>query len=215
METLGGNRGSVTVIGAVSPPGGAFSEPVTQHTRRFIRCYWALDTTLANARHYPSIHWLRSYSEYVGDVSEWWRDVDVDWVSLRQSALDILVKEDRLQQIVKLVGPDVLPDQQRLVLFVAELLKNGFLQQNAFDDVDMYSSPAKQVGMLRLMVSLHEKGLAAINAGAPLLMVRELSCVQEIVRAKYTIANDDTEGMRALQRKMEREMEELTRRYGR
>ena len=121
------------------PPGGDFSEPVTQHTRRFIRCFWALDTDLANARHYPAIHWLKSYSEYVDEVAEWWEKVDPDWrAPARARRIDILQQEDRLQQIVKLVGPDVLPDTQRLILFIAELLKNGFLQQNAFDEVDMY-----------------------------------------------------------------------------
>ena len=214
VTTLSGAKGSVSIVGAVSPPGGDFSEPVTQHTRRFIRCYWALDTLLANARHYPSIHWLKSYSEYIGDVTPWWEEVDVDWARLRQAALDILLKEDKLQQIVKLVGPDVLPDQQRLVLFVAELIKNGFLQQNAFDEVDMYSSPAKQVGLLRIMVDLYEKGLAVINAGAPLMMLRELACMQEVVRAKYTISNDDVEGLRALHRKMGNELDDLRRRYG-
>lgn len=214
VKTLSGQKGSVSIIGSVSPPGGDFSEPVTQHTRRFIRCYWALDTTLANARHYPSIHWLHSYSEYLDAVSSWWAGVDVDWSKLRQSAMDILQREDRLQQIVKLVGPDVLPDQQRLVLFVAELLKNAFLQQNAFDDVDMYSTPTKQVQLLRILVELYERGLAVINAGAPLVMVRELGCIQEIVRAKYSIANDDKAAMGALQHRMESELEDVQRRYG-
>ena len=214
VTTLSETTGSVSIIGSVSPPGGDFSEPVTQHTRRFIRCYWALDTTLANARHYPSIHWLHSYSEYVDEVSGWWSRVNVDWARLRQSAMDILQKEDRLGQIVKLVGPDVLPDQQRLVLFVAELLKNAFLQQNAFDKIDRYSTPEKQVQLLRILVSLYERGLAVINAGAPLLMVRELPCVQDILRAKYTIPNDDTAALVALQQKVESDIEGLQRRYG-
>jgi V/A-type H+-transporting ATPase subunit A len=213
VQTLSGQKGSVSIVGAVSPPGGDFSEPVTQHTKRFIRCYWALDTLLANARHYPSINWLKSYSEYIADVTPWWQKVDVDWAMLRQKALDILLKEEHLQQIVKLVGPDVLPDQERLVLWVAELIKNGFLQQNAFDPTDMYSSPAKQVGILRIMVDLHERGLAAINAGVPLTMLRELPCAQEVVRAKYTIPNDDVAGLGTLQRKMENDVEELRRRY--
>ena len=215
VKTLSDRTGSVSIMGAVSPPGGDFSEPVTQHTRRFIRCYWALDTTLANARHYPSIHWLNSYSEYVEDMAGWWESVDVDWSRLRRSAMDILHREDRLQRIVKLVGPDVLPDQQRLVLFVAELIKDAFLQQDAFNDIDRYSTPARQVQLLRILVELYERGLTIINAGAPLMMVRELPCVQDIVRARFTIANDDTDAMSALHRKIESDLDNLQGRYSR
>ncbi|HEX9012812.1 MAG TPA: V-type ATP synthase subunit A, partial [Anaerolineaceae bacterium] len=122
VETLSGLTGSVSVIGAVSPPGGDFSEPVTQHTKRFIRCYWALDKALASARHYPSVNWLDSYSEYMSDVAGWWRQkVGRDWYSMRTQAMEILSEEDRLSQIVKLVGPDTLPDEQRLILETARL----------------------------------------------------------------------------------------------
>ena len=215
VRALSGQQGSVSIVGAVSPPGGDFSEPVTQHTRRFIRCYWALDTLLANARHYPSINWLTSYSEYLDEVRPWWESVDAEWFRLRQVAMDILQREDRLQQIVKLVGPDVLPDQQRLVLFVAELIKNGFLQQNAFDPVDMYTDPGKQVGLLRLLVEMYERSLAAIERGAPLVAVRELPIIQEIVRAKYTVANQDVAAMSALRERVLKELEAVERRYAR
>jgi len=191
VTTLGGKEASVTVIGSVSPPGGDFSEPVTQHTRRFIRAYWALDTLLASSRHYPAIHWLVSYSEYVPDVRAWWSKVDPKWSEHRQSALEILQREDKLQQIVKLVGPDVLPEQERLVLFVAELLKNAFLQQSAFDPVDMYCSPKKQMALLKVILTVHERGRAAIARGAPLVTLRGMPVIEEIMRAKSTIPNDD------------------------
>ena len=124
VETLNGDQGSVSVIGAVSPPGGDFSEPVTQHTKRFIRCFWALDKALASARHFPSINWLDSYSEYLKDVADWWQQkVGQDWLAQRNKAMELLSEESRLSQIVKLVGPDALPDEQRLILETARLLR--------------------------------------------------------------------------------------------
>ena len=154
VTTLAGECGSVSIVGGVSPPGGDFSEPVTQHTRRFIRCFWALDTVLANARHYPSINWLQSYSEYVEDVGAWWEKLSPDWSEMRTEALTLLQREDRLQQIVNLVGPDTLPDSQRLILFIAEIFKDGFLSQSAFDETDMYCSPERQVVLLRIILIL-------------------------------------------------------------
>jgi len=197
----------------VSPPGGDFSEPVTQHTRRFIRCFWALDTTLANARHYPAIHWLRSYSEYVEDVAGWWQEVEPDWPALRQKLIEILQREDKLQQIVKLVGPDVLPDSHRLVLLVADMIKNGFLQQNAFDEVDMYSTPAKQAALLRLLVEFHDRASRLIGKGAPLVRIRELSCINDIIRARSTVPNDQPEGIAAIHDAMRSQFDELERSY--
>ena len=213
VQTLSGAEGSISIIGAVSPPGGDFSEPVTQHTRRFIRCFWALDTTLANARHYPAIHWLRSYSEYVEDVADWWKEVEPEWPALRQKLIDILQREDKLQQIVKLVGPDVLPDSHRLVLLVAEMIKNGFLQQNAFDEVDMYSTPAKQAALLRLLVEFHDRADRLIGKGAPLVRIRELSCINDIVRARSTVPNDEPERLAAIHDTMRRQLDELERSY--
>ena len=156
VETLNGKLGSVSIIGAVSPPGGDFSEPVTQHTSRFVRCFWALDKSLASARHFPSVNWLDSYSEYLEDVSGWWRgQVEQDWYGMRAQAMDILNKEDHLSQIVKLVGPDALPDEQRLTLETDRLLREGFLQQNAMDDIDAYSTVQKQMRMLDLILYFH------------------------------------------------------------
>ena len=211
--TLAGGNGSVTIVGAVSPMGGDFSEPITQHTRRFIRCFWALDSTLANARHYPAIHWLRSYSEYVDEVAAWWQNIDAEWPQLRAKAIDTLQKEDRLQQIVKLVGPDVLPDSQRLVLFAAELLKDGFLAQNAFDAVDMYSIPAKQVHLLRILLMIHERGAQAIEAGAALHQVTHLPCMQKVLRAKLTVPNDQLTQLVALEREVRDQFDGLIKEF--
>ena len=214
-QVLSGEKGSISIIGAVSPPGGDLSEPVTQHTRRFTRCFWALDTILANARHYPAIHWLRSYSEYIDEVDGWWETVDVEWASLRTQAMELLQQEDKLQQIVKLVGPDVLPDSQRLVLFVAELLKNGFLQQNAFDDVDMYSDPHKQVFLLRQFLFLHTRGLEIINKGGTLARIRELPVIQDLTRARNTIRNGDRERFEWLHQRLTDELDAVEKEVGR
>ena len=213
VATLGGERGSVTVVGAVSPMGGDFSEPVTQHTRRFIRCFWALDRDLANARHYPAIHWLTSYSEYVDDVAEWWEQIDPEWRQLRARAIDTLQKEARLQQIVKLVGPDVLPDSQRVILFVAELLKEGFLQQNAFDEVDMYCVPQKQMRLLRAILTILDRSREIINRGAPLHQITRLPCIQRVLRSKSRIPNTKLEEFTELEEEVRRELDELERQY--
>jgi V/A-type H+-transporting ATPase subunit A len=213
VTTLAGERASVSIVGAVSPPGGDFSEPVTQHTRRFIRCFWALDTELANARHYPSIHWLHSYSEYVEDVSSWWQKEDPDWVELRTEALTLLQREDRLQQIVKLVGPDVLPDSQRLILFIAEIMKDGFLAQGAFDENDMYCTPERQVSLLRVILSLYRRGRDLIQGGVSLTRIRSLGCVPQILRAKTAFSNKDIEKMTELAKKVIDETEMLAKEH--
>lgn len=211
VTTLAGSRGSVSIVGAVSPPGGDFSEPVTQHTRRFIRCFWALDTVLANARHYPSINWLESYSEYVEDVSGWWGKQSPDWAEMRSEALTLLQREDRLQQIVKLVGPDALPESQRLILFIAELFKDGFLAQSAFDANDMYCPPDRQVALLRIILTLHRRGRALIQAGVPLARVRGLACVPQVMRAKSAIGT--TEELAKLEKRVGEELDALAKEF--
>ena len=211
VTTLAGDRASVSIVGAVSPPGGDFSEPVTQHTRRFIRCFWALDTELANARHYPSIHWLRSYSEYVEDVSAWWAKQTPDWSELRTEALTLLQREDRLQQIVKLVGPDVLPDAQRLILFIAEIMKDGFLAQSAFDENDMYCPPERQVALLRIILTLYHKGRDLVQAGVPLARVREMPAIPQVLRAKSAFSNTETEKVAELERRVHAELDALAK----
>ncbi len=213
VETLAERDGSVTIIGSVSPQGGDFTEPVTQHTRRFTRCFWALNTTLANARHYPSIHWLDSYSEYGDDVAEWWDTVAVRWHELRQEAAEVLQREGKLQQIVKLVGPDVLPDSQRLVLVMAEIIKVGFLQQNAFDEVDAYCTPKKQAVMLDAMLEYHRRASAVIERGAPLVRLTELPCRLALMRAKSHIKNDDDAALAALKQSVIEELAPLEAEY--
>ena len=211
VTTLAGERGSVSIVGAVSPPGGDFSEPVTQHTRRFIRCFWALDTVLANARHYPSINWLQSYSEYVEDVGAWWEMQSPDWSEMRTEALTLLQREDRLQQIVKLVGPDALPDSQKLILFIAEIFKDGFLAQNAFDENDMYCPPERQVALLRIILTLYRRSRDLIQAGAPLARIRGLACVPLVMRAKSAIGT--TQKLVELEKQIGAELDALAKEF--
>jgi V/A-type H+-transporting ATPase subunit A len=211
VTTLAGQPASVTIVGAVSPPGGDFSEPVTQHTRRFIRCFWALDTELANARHFPSIHWLRSYSEYVEDVAGWWQKHAPDWNELRTEALALLQREERLQQIVKLVGPDVLPDAQRLVLFIAEMLKDGFLAQDSFDQKDTYCTPERQVALLRMIMTIYRQAQDLIRAGVPLVHIRNLGCIPHVLRAKADFANTDMQKLAALESRVFEELKALSK----
>ncbi len=211
VKALGGREGSISVIGAVSPPGGDFSEPVTQHTKRFIRCFWALDRDLANARHYPAISWIDSYSEYAEEVRPWWEKVSADWSGARERAIDLLKREQKLSQIVKLIGPDALPDNQRLILLTADMMKNGFLQQNAYDDIDMFCAPEKQVRILKLVMDFHTRALAILQLGGPLQKLRELGCIGKIVRAKSVIRNDELGRLDEIETLMNEEMDALER----
>ena len=213
VDALCGQEGSVSVIGAVSPPGGDFSEPVTQHTKRFIRCFWALDRELANSRHYPAIGWIDSYSEYADEVKEWWDNLDPRWAKVRLEALELLKKEQKLQAIVRLIGPDALPDYERIVLIVADMIKNGFLQQNAFDAIDVYSVPEKQIQILLLMMEFYNRGAAVIKAGAPLSKVNSLPVKEEIVRLKTTVPNDKLEMIKETESRFEEQMGGLERMY--
>jgi V/A-type H+-transporting ATPase subunit A len=191
------------------------SRSVTQHTKRFIRCFWALDRDLANARHYPAISWTDSYSEYAEELKGWWETVNSQWEKVRAAALELLKREQRLAQIVKLIGPDALPDNERLTLLTADIIKNGFLQQNAFDEVDMYSVPEKQVRILKLIMDFNTRAQAVIKAGAPIIKVRQLSCHERIVRAKSTIPNDKLEAFDELDRLMNEEFDNLAKEYKR
>ncbi len=211
--SLEGQEGSVSVIGAVSPPGGDFSEPVTQHTKRFIRCFWALDRELANARHYPAIGWIDSYSEYADEVRDWWEVHNPLWGSLRQEALELLKNENRLQQIVRLIGPDALPDSERLVLRVAEMIKNGFLQQNAFDDIDKYCSTDKQIAILELMMNYYKRAAACIKAGATLSQVVALPVCDEIVRIKMVYKNEEMDKINEIRNHLDSQISEVERLY--
>ncbi len=207
--SLEGEEGSVSVIGAVSPPGGDFSEPVTQHTKRFIRCFWALDRDLANARHYPAIGWINSYSEYAAEVREWWEKHNPVWWTVRTEALELLKKEDRLQSIVRLIGPDSLASSDQLVLKVSEMIKNGFLQQNAFDDVDMYCSSEKQIMIIQLIMDFYKRSLALVKSGCPLLKINSMSSADEIVRIKMVVPNDKLEQIGEIRDRMNSQFAEL------
>jgi V/A-type H+-transporting ATPase subunit A len=210
VETLSGQLGSVSVIGAVSPPGGDFSEPVTQNTKRFIRCFWALDKSLASARHFPAINWLDSYSEYLEDVAGWWRkQVGMDWLSLRNEAMQILTEENRLSQIVKLVGPDALPDDQRLTLETARLLREGFLQQDALDPVDGYSTVQKQVQMLELILHFHRLALPIVKRGAPIERIHKLPVLDRLIRMKTQFTNQEVEKLAMIKKEIDEQMNQL------
>ncbi len=213
VTALCGQEGSVSVIGAVSPPGGDFSEPVTQHTKRFIRCFWALDRELANARHYPAIGWIESYSEYADEVRTWWDNLDPRWAGVRLEALDLLKREQRLQQIVRLIGPDALPDADRLVLTIAEMIKNGFLQQSAFDEVDVYSVPEKQILILQLIMEFYRRAAAIIKMGAPLIRITDLPVREEIIRIKTSVPNDKLDQIGIVEAHMNEQLSSIERLY--
>lgn len=207
--SLEGEEGSVSVIGAVSPPGGDFSEPVTQHTKRFIRCFWALDRDLANARHYPAIGWINSYSEYASEVREWWEKHNPVWWTVRTEALELLKREDKLQAIVRLIGPDSLASTDQLVLKVSEMIKNGFLQQNAFDDIDMYCSSEKQIMIIQLIMDFYKRALALIKSGCPLVKINAMTSAEEIVRIKMVVPNDKLEQISEIRSRMNTQFAEL------
>ena len=194
MKSLGSPErvGSVTLIGAVSPSGADFTEPVTTHTSRFIKTFWGLDTKLAYSRHYPAINWITSYTGYAADVAKWWgKNVDESWSKLRLAGFEVLQREDVLREIVRLLGPEALPDEEKLILDVARMIKEGFLQQSAFDDVDTYCSPEKQVKQLRLLVEFYREALAALRGGAVLEDIRAMPVITKIIRSKYEVPNNE------------------------
>jgi V/A-type H+-transporting ATPase subunit A len=213
VNTLCDEIGSISIIGAVSPPGGDFSEPVTQHTKRFIRCFWGLDKSLANARHYPSISWLDSYSEYGEEVKEFWNTLDGEIIKIIRDMMNLLKTEDRLSQIVKIIGPDSLPDNEKLILLIADIIKKGFLQQNAYDDIDMYSTPEKQILLLKIINSFYNYSNNAIKVGAPLIKIKELGLADEIVKLKSTVANDNCKELEAVLNNMREKFDEIGRFY--
>jgi V/A-type H+-transporting ATPase subunit A len=183
--------GSVTLVGAVSPSGADFTEPVTTHTIRFIKVFWALDTRLAYSRHYPSINWMQSYSGYLEDVSKWWKEnVSGEWYDLRAESYHVLQREDTLKEIVRLLGPEALPDEEKLVLEVARMVKIGILQQNSFDKIDTYCSPQKQVKMVGLMVKFYREAQKALKAGIPLSDIRAMPIIPALLKSKFEIPED-------------------------
>ncbi|XRO76281.1 ATP synthase subunit A [Methanocaldococcus sp. 10A] len=179
-------EGFVSIVGAVSPPGGDFSEPVTSNTLRIVKVFWALDANLARRRHFPAINWLQSYSLYIDDVTEWWNtNTGPDWRQLRDEAMGLLQKEAELQEIVQLVGPDALPDRERVILEVARMLREDFLQQDAFDEVDTYCPPMKQYLMLKIIMTFYQEALKAVERGVDPAKILKVSVKQDIARMKY------------------------------
>lgn len=194
VQNLNGSEGSVSIIGAVSPQGGDFSEPVTQNTKRFVRCFWGLDKNLAYARHFPAIQWLSSYSEYLTDLGGWYAEnVDKNFVSYRNQLIMILNQESSLMEIVKLIGSDVLPDDQKLVLEIARVIRLGFLQQNAFHPEDTCVPLKKQFKMMEVILYLYKKSRALIAMGMPVSVLREEKIFERIISIKYDVPNDRPE----------------------
>jgi V/A-type H+/Na+-transporting ATPase subunit A len=184
--------GSVSLVGAVSPSGGDFTEPVTTHTMRFIKTFWALDAKLAYSRHYPSINWMNSYSGYLADVAKWWsKNISEDWLNLRSETYGILQREDTLKEIVRLLGPEALPDEEKLILEAARMIKIGILQQNSFDEVDTYCSPEKQFKLMKLLLQFYKGGQQALKDGAPLADIRAMSVIGKLLKARMEIKDDE------------------------
>jgi V/A-type H+-transporting ATPase subunit A len=215
VEMVDGREGSVTIVGAVSPQGGDFSEPVTQHTQRFARTLWALDKELAGRRHFPSVNWMSSYSGYADNIAAWWSEQGLGaWADLRGRAMSILQSESRLERIAKLVGADALPDSQRLLLELGRLIRDGFLQQNAFDPIDSFCTAEKQIRMMELILHFYDRARHILEGGAPALTIMELDCVTRLVRMKSAVPNDDLGVLDEIARQVDEELDELAERYG-
>ena len=192
MQVLSHAEGSVTIIGAVSPQGSDFSEPVTQNTKRFTRCFWALDKALAYARHYPAINWTNSYSEYLGELEQWYHDeVGADFMRCREELSSILYEESSLMEIVKLIGADVLPDDQKLTIEIARVIRVGFLQQNAFHPDDTYVPPEKQLKMMRVILHLYHKCQQIVQLQVPIARLLETGLFDKLTKIKYDVPNSN------------------------
>ena len=214
IESFNESRGSVSVIGAVSPPGGDFSEPVTQNTKRYIRCFWGLDRQLAYARHYPAINWLTSYSEYTGDLDKWYMEhVHPEFVAKRNTMARLLQEENDLMEIVKLVGADVLPEEQKLVLEACRVLRTGFLQQNAFHPVDTYVPLEKQYYMMDTMLYLDNRSVEAVKTGIPVSVIKELGYFDQCISVKYSVSNDDFAPLTEMKKAFDVSLKELQKEY--
>lgn len=194
FKNLNGTEGSVTIIGAVSPQGSDFSEPVTQNTKRFTRCFWALDKSLAYARHYPAINWTSSYSEYTGELSDWYKEnVSPDFTDCRRRITEILSEESNLMEIVKLIGADVLPDDQKLIIEIARVIRVGFLQQNAFHSDDTFVPALKQLKMMQAILHLYDRSKEVIARQIPISKITATGLFDRLIKMKYDIPNKNPE----------------------
>jgi V/A-type H+-transporting ATPase subunit A len=210
VVTLGEGRrmGSVTLLGAVSPPGGDFSEPVTTHTLRYIGTFWALDTELAYRRHFPAINWLRSFTRYMDVASRWWSQLDPGWEDVRAQALRLLEEASEIEETARIIGEKALPDEQRLVLLLAEMLREGFLVQNAFHEVDTYCEAEKQAALLRVLIDFHNEVEPLIRQGVPIERIREMGVVTELLRLKEREGTEPIEKARGLMKEQADEVAE-------
>ena len=194
VQNINGTEGSVSIIGAVSPQGGDFSEPVTQNTKRFVRCFWGLDKSLAYARHFPAINWLTSYSEYMSDLAPWYSEhVGKNFVDCRNQMISLLNQESSLMEIVKLIGSDVLPDDQKLILEIARVIRLGFLQQNAFHQDDTCVSLEKQMKMMETILYLYDKSKALVTMGMPVSVLKRSDIFERVINIKYDVPNNQLE----------------------
>ncbi len=215
IETLNHEKGSVTLIGAVSPPGGDFSEPVTSHTKEIIQTFWALSKELADARHYPSVDWNDSFSGYIDVAQQWWADnIDERWLRFRSKALGLLAQADELSRIVNLVGPEALSPAQRWVLEGAALIREGVLQQNAMDDIDSFCSPQKQIWLLRLMLNIYAQGVSMLDRGVPVQQLSQLPILAQARRLKSTYSSDQIEKLEDFEREIQRIFDKIRIEYG-
>lgn len=210
VRTLEGKEGSVTVIGAVSPQGGDFSEPVTQNTKRYVRTFWGLDRALAYARHFPSINWLTSYSEYAADLKPWYdANVGLDFVPCRIRVSNLLQEEASLMEIVKLIGADILPEDQKLVIETAKLIRVGFLQQNAYHEIDTYVPMGKQLKMMQLILRLYDGAKHLIGRAIPLSQLKATGIFDTLTKMKYEIANDQLEKFNDYERMVDEALDKV------
>ncbi len=194
VQNFNGTEGSVSIIGVISPQGADFSEPVTQNTKRFVRCFWALDKELAYMRHYSAINWNQSYSEYINDLSKWYnKNVGVSFLQSRQKFISILAQENKLMEIVKLIGKGVLPDDQKLLLEIARVIRVGYLQQNAFHKDDTFVPLKKQLKMMEIILYLYKETQRIINQGKAFSLLSSTNIFEKIIKIKYDIPNDKLE----------------------
>jgi V/A-type H+-transporting ATPase subunit A len=212
VQTLGTDErvGSLTLLGAVSPPGSDFSEPVTTNTLRFIGTFWALDSELAYRRHFPAINWLRSFTRYMGVASEWWSNLDRDWEEMRAKALSLLEEASQIEETARIIGEKALPDEQRLVLLMAEIFREGFLVQGAFHEVDTYCDADKQTKLLKIMIEFYNLSRPIIGKGIPIEKVRDLSVVKSLMRLKE---EKGVEPIAEARIKMRKELDGLAEEY--
>ncbi len=214
VENFNGTLGSVSIIGAVSPQGGDFSEPVTQNTKRFIRCFWALDKSLAYTRHYPAINWINSYSEYTDELSQWYeQNAHPQFMEKRVRLSRVLQEEGKLLDIVKLIGSDILPDEQKLILEIARAIRQGFLQQNAYHEQDTFVPIKKQYLMMDTLLKLYDRALKLLPLGIPVSVIRKTGVFDDVIRVKYTISNDDLGAFEALNENIAMTLDKIEAEY--